>query len=140
MDFITVPLVVGIIFYFTYLVFELFARRKERMYLIEKMADKADPSLLNAESLKNRMPVSLKSFTSLKLGCLLTGLGIGLFVGLIINLIIASSRNDLGIGSDGISYYTFSSIAYGASILIFGGLGLLIAYSIESKAIKKEKN
>jgi hypothetical protein len=138
MDSLTPPLVVGIIFYFTYMVFELFARRKERMSLIEKMGQNLSP--VDSSVLKSQFSSLLpsfpkKSFTGLRTGCLLVGLGLGLLVGLFIALYI--ENNSLAEGWRKESFY---SVAYGASVLFFGGLGLIISYVIESKSAKKEEN
>jgi hypothetical protein len=139
MDFIIAPLVVGTIAYFIYMTFELFARRQERMKLIDKIGQNltpVDPSVLKFEFGSLLPAFSKKSFISLRFGCLLTGLGLGLLVGLFLCLFIKS-----GFGFDN-NYWernTFYSVAYGASILLFGGLGLLVSYLIESKSTKKEE-
>lgn len=138
MDFITAPLVVGIIFYFTYMIFELFARKKERMSLIEKMGQSLTP--IDASVLKSQFSTLLpsfnkKSFTALRIGCLLVGLGLGLLVGLFLCLLIKNS----GIENGHWERDMFYSVAYGASVLLFGGLGLVISYTIESKASRKNK-
>ena len=137
MGHITAPLVTGIVFYFTYMVFELFARRKERMSLIEKMGQNLTP--VDSSALKSQFSSLLpafpkKSFTALRTGCLLVGLGLGLLVGLFIalnieNLHIEGWRRD-----------TYCSVAYGASVLFFGGLGLIISYIIENKSARKEQD
>lgn len=137
MDFITAPLVVGIVFYFTYMVFELFARRKERMSLIEKMGQNLTP--MDSSVLKSQFSSLLpsfpkKSFTGLRIGCLLVGLGLGLLVGLFIALFIDHNSSSEGWRKD-----TFYSVAYGASVLFFGGLGLIISYVIESKSTQKKE-
>ncbi|MDR1524230.1 MAG: hypothetical protein LBS79_03095 [Tannerella sp.] len=143
MNFITEPLVVGIICYFAYMTFELFARRKERMSLIEKMGQNLAP--LDSSVLKSQFSSLLpsfpkKSFTGLRMGCLLVGLGLGLFVGLMTCLLINSE-----IQIHGADQYhnwekdAFYSVAYGGSLLFFGGLGLIISYIIESKSVKKDE-
>ncbi len=45
MDFISVPLVVGIVCAGIYGLFELFVRKRERLAIIEKIGDKLDTSL-----------------------------------------------------------------------------------------------
>lgn len=137
MDFITAPLVIGIVFYFTYMVFELFARRKERMSLIEKMGQNLTP--MDSSVLKSQFSSLLpsfpkKSFTGLRIGCLLVGLGLGLLVGLFIALYIDNTSS-----SEDWRKNAFFSVAYGASVLFFGGLGLIISYVIESKSTKKKE-
>ncbi|MDR2775463.1 MAG: hypothetical protein LBC19_12130 [Tannerella sp.] len=139
MYFITTPLITGIIFYFTYMVFELFVRRKERLLLLEKMGQNLtppDPSILR-NHLSSLLPsFPKKSFTGLRTGCLLLGLGLGLFVGLIICVNLSYIDR---IGQNHWERDTFYSIAYGSSVLFFGGLGLIISYIIESKSAKKDE-
>lgn len=133
MDFISIPLVTAIVIAGIYGLFELFVRRKERLAIIEKVSDKLDVSAFAG---KLRLPnyTSKSSYLSLKLGCLMAGIGAGIMVGFIINMILVSRnvlynehwfRNDL-VGA-----------AYGASILLFGGIGLLIAFLVELKIDKK---
>lgn len=139
MDFIVPPLVVGIIFYFTYMVFELFARRKERMTLIEKMGQNlgaSDPSILKTQFSSLLPTFSKKSFTALRIGCLLVGLGLGLLVGLLLCLYLRNS----GIENAHWEREMFYSVAYGASVLFFGGLGLVISYIIENKSSASNKD
>jgi hypothetical protein len=138
MDFIIAPLVTGIIFYFTYMTFELFARRKERMLLIEKMGQNLtpiDPSILKSQ-LQTLLPTfSKKSFIALRFGCLFVGIGLGLLVGLYICL----SIKDSGIGDTRWEMDSFFAVAYGASVLFFGGMGLVVSHIIENKSTPKEE-
>jgi len=137
MNFIEGPLIVGIVFYFTYMVFELFARRNERISIIEKMSQSvslADASVLKSQ-LSSLLPSFKKSFTALRLGCLLLGIGLGLLTGLGIYL---SIRNNITF-EGGWERDSFYSISYGAPILFFGGLGLIISYLIEKKDFEKDE-
>jgi len=128
------PLLAGIIFYFIYMVFELFARKEERMKLIEKIGQNFVPKDYSFPKFNSLLPVfSKKSFTSLRLGCLFTGIGLGLLVGLFLCLYIRV----LNIGNSNWEE-TFYSVAYGSSVLFFGGFGLLVSYFIENKSTKKE--
>ena len=138
MHFMEGPLVVGIIFYFTYLTFELFARRGERMNLIEKMGQSAgsiDSSILKSQFSPLLPSFSKKSFTALRIGCLLAGLGLGLLVGLFICLYI---RNTF-VFEHHWERDTLYSVAYGAPVLTFGGIGLIISYIVEKKDIKMDE-
>lgn len=75
LDFITIPLIVGIVTLGIYKLFELFARKKERMALIEKLGDKLNPEILDT---KISFPLRLtgdKTFGTLKVGSLSTGDG-----------------------------------------------------------------
>ena len=116
---------VAIVFGVTYKLFELFACRKERILLIEKLCEKLPPKLL-----ANR-PFSLPSRSSasgLRLGCLMIGLGIGLLVGfLIVQLLVWNAS------------YKVTSVVYGACVLLGGGSGLLASYIIENKWFGKRE-
>lgn len=138
MDFLTASLIVGIICAGIYGLFELFVRRNERLAIIEKMGDKLDASAFES---KLGLPNYLKrfSFSSLKAGCLLTGIGLGLLVGFVINTSLAYSfsggnYNDWNHWLRG----EVAGTAYGASVLLFGGLGLIIAFIIELKLSKSK--
>lgn len=135
MDFITAPLVVGFICVGIYGVFELFVRRKERLAIIEKIGDKLDASAFEG---KLGLPSYVRkfSFSSLKAGCLLTGIGLGLLVGFIINITL--SINNLVTDNDWF-HSEIAGTAYGASVLLFGGIGLILAFIIEMKIGKDKK-
>lgn len=134
MEFISVPLVVGIICAGIYGLFELFLRRKERMAIIEKIGDKLDASAFEG---KLGLPSYMArfSFSSLKVGCLLAGIGLGLMVGFIINTSLAMNNSYY---NDGWYRDEISGTAYGASVLLFGGIGLILAFLIELKLSKKK--
>jgi len=138
MHFLEGPLTIGIVFYFTYLTFELFARKGERMNLIEKMGQSAGPidsSILKSQFSTLLPSFSKKSFTALRMGCLLSGLGFGLLTGLIICLNIRNAY----VFEHHWERDTLYSVAYGAPVLIFGGFGLIISYIIERKDAKKDE-
>lgn len=132
MDFIMVPLVVGIVSAGIYGLFELFARRRERLAIIEKMGDKLDVSALNARIGLPRLTTDF-SFSSLKAGCLLSGIGLGLLIGFIVSISCANNNLDSWGQQDMIS------TVYGASVLLFGGIGLIIAFVLEMKLSKEKK-
>ncbi|MDR2496137.1 MAG: hypothetical protein LBD21_03330 [Tannerellaceae bacterium] len=138
LEFIFVPVVVGIVVTGVYGLFELYARRKERLMIIEKLGEKLDPAAVTGKlKLSSSMPFF--SFSALKVGSLLSGIGLGLLVGFIINASLWSSglytRH-----SDGSRYmHEMPEIVYGASVLLFGGISLIVAFVIELKLAKKEK-
>jgi hypothetical protein len=132
MEFIFVPLIVWICVSGVYGLFELFARKKERLIIIEKIGEKLDSSLIEGKF--NALNMSMKSFSSLKIGCLLAGLGLGLLVGLLITTILYSNHYFAGAENWRIDRYY--EVAYGASVLLFGGIGLLISFVIENKMNK----
>lgn len=132
MDFVVVPLTTGIVFAAIYGLFELFVRRKERLTMIEKIGEKLDASAFEGKlKLPGYTGIRL-SFSSLKIGCLLMGVGLGMLVGFFLNVMLAASRS----AYDFYNEYEVISSAYGASVLLFGGLGLVIAFIIETKMAK----
>jgi hypothetical protein len=138
MNFLEAPLVTGIVFFFIYMIFELFARKDERIRLIEKMGQSLGPidsSVLKSQFSTLLPSFSKKSFTALRMGCLLVGLGLGLLIGLFLCLYI---RNTF-VFEHNWERDSLYSVAYGAPVLIFGGIGLITSYLIERKDIKKDE-
>lgn len=130
MDFIMVPLIVGIVCAGIYGLFELFVRKKERLAIIEKIGDKLEPSAFDVKIGLPRLATNF-SFSSLKTGCLLAGIGLGLLVGFIISVSLTDFNLD--------GRRELISTVYGASVLLFGGIGLIVAFVIELK-LSKDKN
>ncbi|MDD2612485.1 MAG: hypothetical protein PHR38_06840 [Bacteroidales bacterium] len=136
MDFIMVPLVVGIITLGIYKLFELFARKKERLAMIEKIGDKFDASMVEGKFTFPAKTCQKSNYGTMKIACLLLGVGLGLMVGFFIVL------NTIGLhypDESRFDYREFESVIYGSSVLLFGGLGLLIAFLIEMKSCKKSE-
>jgi xanthine/uracil permease len=110
--------------YTVYKLFELYARRQERMTMIEKMGF-GDGTAVPPDFAKwFSPPPTLPTSWALRLGLLLTGLGLGLVTAVITNHCLEFLRYE-------------KDILYVASMMLFGGLGLLIAYLIEQKNQKK---
>lgn len=141
LDFITVPLVVGICVAGVYGLFELFVRKKERLIFLEKMGEKLDAASFEG---KLRFPSFANfnniSFSALKVGCLLAGVGLGLLVGFIITTSVAMSNNMTYMSDNWHGWYRgeIAGTVYGASVLLFGGIGLIIAFIVELKIGKKK--
>lgn len=136
MDFITIPLVVGMITLGIYKLFELFVRKKERLTIIEKAGDKLDASMLQSQVITPVRIFNRFSSGTLKAGCLLLGVGLGLLVGfLIANFVPLGNMN----GRTDWQMREAISVVYGASVLLFGGLSLLIAFLIEMKYSNKQE-
>lgn len=135
MDFLMAPLIVGIISWGIYGLFELFVRRKERLAIIEKIGEKMDASSFDGKLSLPSYGTPRISFSALKTGCLLMGIGLGLLTGFFVNISVAASNWQFDFI---INKYQVMSSVYGASVLLFGGLGLIIAFIIETKMKKKE--
>ncbi|WP_455584457.1 DUF6249 domain-containing protein [Bacteroides sp.] len=135
MDFIMVPLIMGIITVGIYKMFELFACRRERMAIIEKLGDKISATDLNG---KFTLPVyNRSSFSALKGGCLMLGIGLGLLIGFFISA--SAVPNYLTQDDLGWNIRQTIGIIYGACVLLFGGTGLLIAFLVENNINNKKK-
>lgn len=102
--------------YAIYKLVELFARRRERMAVIEKMS-LGDGVIIPPDIAKWYAPAPVA--WGLRLGLLLTGLGLGLGLAVVMDYCM----NDLPNGD----------VLYFALMLLFGGIGLVIAYLIEQK-------
>ncbi len=128
-----IPLVMLIICAGIYGLFELYVRRKERLAIIEKIGDKLDASAFEGKLGLPSYGVQRFSFGALKIGCLMAGIGLGLLVGFIIHAGISGA----GVYRDDWFRHDVMGVVYGSSLLLFGGIGLLIAFVIEMNMAKK---
>lgn len=128
-QFLTASAVLGIITWGICRIFELVVCRKERMAIIEKMGDKLLEGHVSGKHLS--LPLfQNQSYSALKFGYLLAGIGLGLLVAFFIHYLF----NDF-CAHDG----RISETIYGACTLLFGGIGLLIAFCIEQKINKDNR-
>lgn len=130
MDFIMVPAVMTIITLGAYKLFELFVCKKERIMLIEKMDERGLLPQMDTPKLRG----SSFSFSALKIGCLLAGMGLGLLLGYLI--CYATIPNYFTADRDWM-YRETVSLIYGACVLGVGGIGLIVAFITELKLNKK---
>lgn len=119
---------VAIIFGVVYKLFELFVCKKERMMLIEKLSGE---ELMKGGGKRPGFDLSTFTFSSLRFGCLMLGLGIGLLAGFFIGLQTSNAYPDY------MNAYQVASLIYGACVLLGGGMGLLVSFLIEWKISKK---
>ncbi len=119
---------VAIVFGVIYKLFELFVGKKERMMLIEKLSSE---ELMKGGIRRPDFNLFIFTFSSLRFGCLMLGLGVGLLAGYFI-----CCTSGL-VFSNYINGYETSSLIYGACILLGGGLGLLVSFLVEWKMSKK---
>ena len=136
MNFITAPLVCGIFVLGFYKLFELFVCKKERLLIIEKMGEKFTPDML--EHKLSFSSIGKFSSSALKFGCLFMGLGLGLLIGYLICTATLEGYTNMEDVRLNYNMRETISIIYGACILLFGGLSLLIAFLVELK-INKNK-
>lgn len=136
MEAIMAVAIVGIISFTIYRLFELYARRKERLSIIEKFSSGIDP-----EVLKNQFSLPLyKDINNgygswaIRIGLLLVGIGLGVIIAAIIDLLAVPPV------TDGHLFYEFRhtiDVLYPSFAAVFGGLGLVIAYIVEKKDAKR---
>jgi hypothetical protein len=102
--------------------------------IIEKLGDNIN---LSPSDVKISMPSLMENpnrFTTLKFACLLLGVGIGMLLGYFICLysipgFVRGERFD--------NYYQAMNAIFGACVLTFGGIGLLVAFLVEMNYAKK---
>ena len=132
MGYIIAPFIVGIICATIYGLFELFARRRERIAVIEKLAEGK-----TFGQIEGKFDFSFGrsySYWGLRGGCLMLGMGIGLILGTII------VNNMVGFNDEvSCRLREIQEVIYGGSVLLCGGLGLLIAFLVEVLCLKKKK-
>lgn len=133
-----------IIFSFIYMVFELFARRSERKMLIEKIVEisKADVGRYLNEYLGNTGMANIfrmRSHGSIRGALLMLGIGIGVMAGFFINYLLVGDAYLTSNRHWDVCNEEVVVVIYIASVCIFGGLGMLIAYFIERKENGKLK-
>jgi hypothetical protein len=139
---IMVMIVVATISYAIYRLFELYARRRERLAVIEKISEGIDPDVLkgsfNCTTANKGIINNQAGSWAIRIGLLLVGVGLGVALAAIIDLLVVAPS-----GIDGRVFHEFRntvSILYPAFAAIFGGTGLIIAYFIERKEYRKERN
>ena len=138
MDFILVPLVVGIITLGIYKLFELFVCKKERIIMIEKLGDKFNMGDISGKfSFNVNYSRSRFSFSALKSGCLMIGIGLGLLIAFFICSFAFPNHSTSRETAWHVEQQ--ASLVYGACVLFFGGIGLISAFLIEMHIHKQEK-
>lgn len=129
-DFIMAPAIVGICTYGFYKFVELLAHRKERLVMIDKLTDN---SLVSKDDI-DRIFASKNDgsrFVALRFGALFAGIGLGLLLGFVI---VQCTFGMNWVNNEGSAYYRVREtigVIYGASTLVFGGIGLLISFVLE---------
>lgn len=131
MNFIIIPLNMLIVFGTIYKLFELFVRKEERKMVINKIAEISKVDLNNIDIRMGSM-----SNWALRLGALMIGVGLGLFIAFFLNGMV--TNGDYWRGEDPRSYRYFAEILYGSCVCFFGGIALLIAYFVERGQKKKD--
>lgn len=121
---------VAIVFGTVYKLFELIIGGKERQMLIDKLSESA----LAEGKFKGFNMTS--SYSALRFGCLLLGLGLGILIGY---TIVCNSLPEYWMNEVNNEVKETASIIFGASTLLGGGIGMLAAFIIEVFISKKIK-
>ncbi len=131
MNFIIIPLNMLIVFGTIYKLFELFVRKEERKMVINKIAEISKVDLNNID-----IRMGSVSNWALRLGALMIGVGLGLFIAFFLNGMF--THGDYWRGEEPRSYSYLAEIVYGSCVCFFGGIALLIAYFVERGQKKKD--
>ena len=141
MDF-TAIFIIGFIVLGTYKLFELFAKRKERQLMIEKLAHLWEGDEDNEKRLKIQLPLISADnpdfgYWPLRISLLLIGIGLGCLLSFFLQ------SQTFGFNYD--NYWDYYNHYAGiivminfATITTLGGIGLLIAFLIEQKMKRKK--
>ena len=137
---LTAILIIGFIVLGIYKLFELFARQKERMLMIEKISYLCENDEENKKRLKIQLPfISGRSFNlgfwPLRISLLLIGIGIGCLSAFYIQFACFAEYSIE-------TFHSFGDVIVlinFACISIFGGIGLLIAFLIEQRMKRKKE-
>ena len=113
-------IIVPVVFITFYLIIELFVHRRERLMIVEKLAQ--NQSLDLSELNLSQGPMEL--FSGLKIGCLLCGLGLGFLFSFLLHVVFQDVI--------GKNWGFYNALTFGA-VLTFGGIGLIVAYLIEKQ-------
>lgn len=146
---ILIPMViVPVVVLGIYRLFELYARRKERIMIIEKMQFNSPQKDLNLSDNLNlpflgNVNVKLSSLWPLRVSLLMIGVGLGLIVAFVLESTLTTNMLPQYSGYDydvKLNISNTVTVIYFACVSLFGGFGLLIAYFIEQRKDKKLKD
>jgi len=141
MEFISIPITFGIGAYAFYKIVELFVRKKERLLIVDKLSslEGISSEKLDFSKLFPQEKGDKGQYLALRFGSLIVGLGLGLLVGYFLGL---ASYSGYSVTSNNEMYYRVRDnleLIYGASTLLFGGLGLIAGFLMEYKIRKNSK-
>ena len=120
MEYIGPAIVIAIIFYFSCTLLDSLIRRKERIMMIDKLPQ-IDGKILPMNFDGNNLFQKTSSYWPMRIGLLMSGVGLGLLMAFFV---------ELGYSPDEMGHRMADSL-YGAAVVTFGGIGLIIAHLIE---------
>jgi hypothetical protein len=130
--------VTGIVFFFTYKIIELAARRKERRLMVEKMTEISPEMLqqnINSFNAFQNDGLKFNKFSMLRWGAAALGVGIGWILGFVLyfhQLEMLKHTEELW------RFRGMLESVFAATIALSVGIALIIVYLIERKSVKKE--
>jgi len=136
---LTAVFIVGFIVLGIYKLFELFAKRSERILMIEKLAHLCENEEDKEKRLKIRLPFVFDGnfdFWPLRISLLLIGIGAGCLFAFFLQIIYFNGSPIQLYREWASQFHDLIGLVLFASISFFGGIGLLIAFLIERKKKK----
>jgi hypothetical protein len=127
--------IVVAIFFFCYKGLEILVHKKERLNLIEKLGSIDLTKEPNINYSKLFGDGGNNKSWAIRIGSLIIGLGIGILVAYLI--ISLCHLYDYNVEENMRMAREQIRVIYGASTLLFGGLGLIVSYIVENKLNKK---
>jgi len=121
--------------YAIYKLFELFVRRSERLAIINKLSDGMNPHLISGSLNVDLNFNNTGQSVPMRLGLLLVGIGLGIFIVAMVHLNILSKMDN---DESWWRYRDIFILLYFAIPTTLGGAGLLIAHLIEERRAKKK--
>ena len=105
--------------------------------LLEKLDSFACANIPDLSAVFNKYRGANISFTSLRVGSVMLGVGLGLMLGFFITV---AFTNELGHLSQTFNYSSrfLQNLIIGGSVLLCGGLGLIVSYIIERNTQNKD--
>lgn len=141
MHYLEAPLVVAIITWGIYKLFELFAHRRERLNIVDKISDQITFEEVGKQfggpSFRN-IKLDFSSYGALKIGLLLLGIGLGLMFAFFVTAMF-EMNSGLALLSGDYRVREITSIVYTGSVLVFGGAGLVAAFLLELRLRRERK-
>lgn len=129
---LTAIFVPAIVFFTIYKIIEVLTHRKERIIIADKLEQMSNLNDSNLPDRLNQFFSMRKKYTSLRIGSVLLGMGLGFLVGFIIQYCCFGLDYNYVHGQ-------LISVIYMGSILIFGGAALLGSFVIE-RTMDKNNN
>ncbi|GHT74707.1 hypothetical protein AGMMS50262_08230 [Bacteroidia bacterium] len=137
---LTAVFIIGFIVLGIYKLFELFVRKSERMALIEKLTFSGENKEIHLPSIY----FGKRDFGSwpLRFALLFMGIGLGCIIAFYMQYYYFNSFMNVNLDNWSVrdAVHQTQFVLYFSFITLFGGLGLFIAYIIESKKSKKEES